>query len=51
MLAVAASVLAPARLVPVLLGDREKIEPFVAALAALDSQAPVLTEAEATHSV
>ncbi|MDQ1671464.1 MAG: zinc protease [Frankiaceae bacterium] len=50
VLAVAASVLAPARLVPVLLGDREKIEPFVAALAALDSHEPVLTEAEATRS-
>jgi hypothetical protein len=36
--------------VPVLLGDREKIEPTVAALAALDASAPVLSEAEATDS-
>ena len=50
VLAVAASVLAPARLVPVLLGDRERIEPFVAAVAALDQQEPVLSEAEATRS-
>jgi zinc protease len=50
VLAVAASVLAPARLVPVLLGDRERIEPFVAAVTALDRQEPVLSEAEATRS-
>jgi zinc protease len=50
VLAVAASVLAPSRLVPVLLGDRERIEPFVAAIAALDSHTPVLSEAEATRS-
>ncbi|HSP36289.1 MAG TPA: pitrilysin family protein [Frankiaceae bacterium] len=51
VLAVAASVLAPARLVPVLLGDRERIEPFVSGIAALDAQEPVLSEAEATRSV
>lgn len=51
VLAVAASVLAPSRLVPVLLGDRERIEPFVAAIASLDQQEPVLSEAEATRSV
>jgi hypothetical protein len=50
VLAVAASVLAPARLVPVLLGDRERIEPFVAAVAALDPQVSVLSEADATRS-
>jgi zinc protease len=50
VLAVAASVLAPARLVPVLLGDRERIEPFVAAVAALDPQLSVLSEADATRS-
>jgi zinc protease len=48
VLAVAASVLAPARLIPVLLGDRERIEPFVAGIAALDPQAGVLSEADAT---
>jgi predicted Zn-dependent peptidase len=50
VLAVAGAVFAPSRLVPVLLGDREKIEPTVAALAALDASAPVLSEAEATDS-
>jgi predicted Zn-dependent peptidase len=50
VLSVAAAVLAPSRLVPVLLGDREKTEPFVSAIAALDPQAGVLSEEEATSA-
>jgi zinc protease len=49
VLAAAASVLAPSRLVPVLLGDRERIEPFVTAIATLDSTTGVISEEEATH--
>jgi predicted Zn-dependent peptidase len=50
VLAVAASVLTPARLVPVLLGDRERIEPLVTSLATVDSEVGVLSEADATRS-
>jgi predicted Zn-dependent peptidase len=50
VLAAAGLVLAPAHLVPVLLGDREKIESLVGGLAAPDQETPVLTETEATES-